>query len=220
MNPETAKKIGSTLAVKSVSIGLAIAYIIMIPLSLMGQESLFDELFWIVKWMQSEFALHIIVALAAFYGCGYYFGGKAGIDILIKHRHYLWIGPLYGLLVLLTTIFLASLIGFAQGVTHDLHYLSSFNEISFKLFYENFFNKVFKPLVWGSLFGFIPVILVGLWFGWRIRSKQRTLLKSRQTPKRRKVRTHRRLTKAPNHTRPRHSAKVASWQLSEPNVSA
>lgn len=39
MNPKTAKNIGSTLALKSVSIGLVIAYIIMLPLCSGGYDS-------------------------------------------------------------------------------------------------------------------------------------------------------------------------------------
>lgn len=171
MNPEIAKNIGSTLALKSVSIGLIIAYIIMIPLSSNGQDSLVDGLFWILDWMRSEFAMHFIIGIAAFYACGYYFGGRAGIDILIKQRNYQWAGPLYGLLTLFTTVFIASLTGFVQGVIHDLHYLDSLSEIRFDLFYDNFFDYTFKPFFWFSLFGFIPVILVGLWFGWSINSK-------------------------------------------------
>lgn len=171
LNPESAKKIGSSLALKSVSIGLIIAYIIMIPLHLQGQEKPVDELFWIVKWLQSEFAVNIIIGIAAFYGCGYYFGSRAGSDILIKHRNYHWAGPLYGFLILLTTVFIASLIGFVQGIIHDVHYLDSSSKISFDLLYNNFIKKIFKPIAWFSIFGFIPIMLMGLWFGWRIEKK-------------------------------------------------
>ena len=173
MNPETAKKIGSALAVKSVSIGLVIAYIIMVPVSLMGNnKSLWQAMLWIIDWIQSEFLFHIIIGIIAFYACGYFFGGRAGKSILIKHRNYLLVGVMCGLLTLLTTVFLGTLTGFFMGLIHGRHYIDTADDLKQSDFiYENFINYIFKPMFWFSIFGFLPAIGVGVWFGWRLKRK-------------------------------------------------
>ena len=171
MTHELAKNIGSSLAIKSVHIALVIAYIIMIPISTIGRDNPIKALFWIVEWMKSEFALHIIIGIIVFYACGYYFGGKAGNDILTKQYNYIWVGPLYGLLTLLSAVFLGSLTGFCLGIIHDLHYVDRLSEIRLDMFYDNFINYIFKPIFWFSLFGLIPALLVGLWFGKSIHKK-------------------------------------------------
>ena len=172
MNPKTAKNIGSTLALKSVSIGLVIAYIIMLPLCSGGYDSFGHQLLWIVDWIQSEFLPHTIIGIIAFNTCGYFFGRRAGSDILVKHRNYIWSGSIWGLLTLLCTIFLASLTGFFIGIKHSLHYLQTIEDMKHSDFiYDNLINYIFKPMFWFLIFGFLPAILVGLWFGWRIKRK-------------------------------------------------
>ena len=141
MTPETAKKIGSSLALKSVSIGVLIAYILMILITSGVQTTFFDGLLWILR-VRSEVIGNFIAGLAAFYAFGYYFGGRASVAILIKQHNFYLVGLGWGFFTLLTTACIASFIGFAL-----------------------------LPLLYISIFGIIPALSVGLWFGWRIKRK-------------------------------------------------
>lgn len=172
MNPKTAQKIGSILALKSVSIGIVIAYCIMVALCTGGYDSFGHQLLWIVDWLKSEFLPETIIGIAAFYTCGYFFGRKAGNDILVKHQNYIWVGSLWGLLTMLCTVFLASLTGFFIGIKHSLHYLPTIEDMKHSDFiYENFIDYIVKPVFWFSIVGFLPAIGLGIWLGWRILKK-------------------------------------------------
>ena len=172
MTPETGKKIGSTLALKSVTIGLVIAYSIMVALCTGGYDSFGHQLLWIVDWLKSEFLPHTIIGIIAFYTCGYFFGGMAGKDILVKRLNYIWVGSLWGLFTLLCTVFLASLTGFFLGIKHSMHYLQTIEDMKHSTFiYDNFIDYIVKPLFWFSIFGFLPAIGIGIWLGWRIEKK-------------------------------------------------
>ena len=143
MDTETAKNIGTKLAIKSISIGVIIAYLMMTVITSGVQTSFFEGLFWIIR-VRSEAVQDFLIGIAAFYACGYYFGGKAGIAILLKQHSYLWAGPCWGLFTLLSTVFFASILSF------------NFNNIAWIVFYI-------------GIFGLIPALLVGLWFGWKIK---------------------------------------------------
>ena len=172
MNPITAKKIGSNVALKSVTIGLVIAYSIMVALCTGGYDSFVHQLLWIVDWLKSEFLPHTIIGIIAFYTCGYFFGRMAGKDILVKRLNYIWVGSLWGLFTLLCTVFLASLTGFFLGIKHSMHYLQTIEDMKHSTFiYDNFIDYIVKPLFWFSIFGFLPAIGIGIWLGWRIEKK-------------------------------------------------
>ena len=172
MNPITANKIGSSLALKSVSIGLVIAYSIMVALCTGGYDSFVHQLLWIVDWLKSEFLPHTIIGIIAFYTCGYFFGRMAGNDILVKRLNYIWVGSLWGLRTLLSTVFLASLTGFFFGIKHSLHYLQTIEDMKHSTFiYDNFIDYIVKPMFWFSIFGILPTIVIGILFGWRIEKK-------------------------------------------------
>jgi hypothetical protein len=91
-------------------------------------------------------------------GCGYFYGQQAGKLILIHQWNYLLTGSLTGLAVILTTSFLAGWTGFIQeGIdnigTHD----------------DPFFDYIFKPMYWVTMFGLLPALIVGAWCGGRIK---------------------------------------------------
>ena len=171
MNPITAKKIGSSLAMKSVTIGLVIAYSIMVALC-GGYDNFVHQLLWIVDWLKSEFLPHTIIGIIAFYTCGYFFGSMAGNDILVKRLNYILVGSLWGLRTLLSTVFLTSLTGFFLGIMHSLHYLQTIEDMKHSTFiYDNFIDYIVKPMFWFSIFGILPTIVIGILFGWHIEKK-------------------------------------------------
>jgi hypothetical protein len=146
---EIARKIGANEALKFVSVGLGVAYLIMALLA--------GPLFFIAM---SDFDLNFICAIIVIYLCGYVYGQRAGLSILIKRRNYALIGFLYSFLTLITATFLASWVGFFQQIhNHPGESDNSFNDY------------IYKPVFLVMLFGLIPVIGVGIWFGRSILKK-------------------------------------------------
>lgn len=151
----TAKHIGQRLALKSVVIGLLIAYIIFSSLLINWDGGILKAIFWITD---VEFAYHLIIGAIGLLAMGYLFGQRAGIDILIKGKNELWVGVIYGFITLVTGTLIGSSVGFVEEGIDNIGGFSN-----------PFFDYYFKPMYWILMFGFIPTILVGLWFGSRIK---------------------------------------------------
>ena len=155
MNEKNAKEIGSKVAIKSVTAGLLIAYVIMTLLS--SDHGFLSGLLW---FTHVSFILNLVIGIAIMYLCGNFFGQRAGLEILIKKKDYYWIGLKYGFLTLFTTAFFSSWTGFFQeGINHmgpqD----------------EPFTAYIFKPVFWIMIVGFIPLLLIGYLFGRQIKKK-------------------------------------------------
>ena len=153
---EIAKKIGAKQALKFVSLGLGIAYLIMSllagPLFLIEVTSLY---------------LNLICAIVIMYISGFFYGQKAGIAILRKRRNYMLVGFLYALLTLVTTTFLASWIGFfREGI----------NKIGSQD--DPFVDYIGRPMFAITIFGLIPVVVVGIWFGKSIFKKGKKIIEN------------------------------------------
>ncbi len=153
MTKKFAEKIGVKVALKSVTIGILIAYLI--PTLLVIGDGIKAAL-WI---FEINYWINIVIGILIFYVCGYFFGKKAGNEILIKKKDHQQVGAKYGFLTLLLTVFLTSWIGFFQ---------ERFDSIGTN---DNpFYDYIFKPMFWFLLFGIVPSILVGLLFGKRIKN--------------------------------------------------
>ena len=148
MRKEIAENIGIIVALKSVTIGIIIAYLI--PTLLVIGDGIKATL-WI---FEIDYWINIVIGILIFYACGYFFGKKAGNEILIKKKDYQQVGAKYGFLTLLVTIFSVSWIGFFQEGVDSI----GTND-------DPFYDYIFKPMFWVLLFGLIPSILVGLLFG-------------------------------------------------------
>ena len=167
MTEELAKKTGSRQALISVSIGLLIAQLIMTWLS--SDSGWINGFLWFVPF---SYKLNIIIGATIMLLCGHFFGQRAGIEILIKKKHYTWVGFKYGMSTLLTTAFLASWTGFFQeGIDHI-----GTND-------EPIIDYIFKPVFWIFIFGLIPVLLVGFWFGRQIKKQDEFLKLKNATEK-------------------------------------
>lgn len=142
----TSKKIGYKQAFKAVTFGLCIAYIIM---ALMGGP------FWL---FQFDYAPTILFAVVVIYVVSYFIGGLTGVWILQRNRPAILIGILSGFLIVWAATFMGSLIGFVtQGLANN-------STIS-----EAVYDYIYKPIGLVTIFGFLPIILVGIWFGLTIK---------------------------------------------------
>jgi len=138
----TIKKIGYTQAFKAITFGLVIAYVIM---------ALMAGPFWL---FQFDYAPTILFAAVMIYIAGYFFGGLTGIWILKHKRPAILFGIIGGFLIVWTSTFIGSLIGFMnEGLPNQ-------SEIS-----EPIHDYIYKPMALVTMFGFLPIIFVGIWFG-------------------------------------------------------
>lgn len=157
MDTKTAKQIGQRLAMKSALLGLLIAYILFALLTYRFGENLSKAIFWI---FDVEFGYNLLVGAIGLLGMAYFFGQFAGVKILIKRRNEIWTGIMYGLITLLTGTVIGSSVGFVQeGMGSN------------RGFSDPIYDYYFKPLYWVTLFGLVPVIIVGFWFGRQIRKQ-------------------------------------------------
>lgn len=156
MTIKEAEKIGSRQGLIASGIGLVIADLMMILIHLQD-HNIINSIFWLVKF---EYWINVTLGVIIMLMCGYCFGQIAGKLILIKKWNYILTGMSIGIIVLLTTSFLASLTGFFQ---EGLSNISSPD--------NPFYDYIFKPMYWVVSFGFIPVLIVGFWFGKQIKNK-------------------------------------------------
>lgn len=141
-----AKRIGYRQAFKAVTIGLAIAYLIM---------ALMAGPIWL---FQFDYAPTVIFAAGLTYIAGYIFGSLTGKWIIIRKLPSIPLGIVGGFLIVWTSTFGGSLIGFFnEGLPNK----SSIT--------ESFHDYIYQPLALVTIFGFIPIVLVGIWFGLSIR---------------------------------------------------
>ena len=162
MDETQAKHIGSKQGIISVGIGLLVAQFIMASM-ISSDNGFIKAFFW---FTDVDYKLNILVGAIAMLFCGHFYGKIAGKLILLKKWNFIVVGFLTGMAVLLSTAFLSGWLGFFQEG------LDNFGGLG-----NPFFDYIFKPLYWISLFGIIPSLVVGVWFGWRIKRKGKTLEK-------------------------------------------
>jgi hypothetical protein len=148
INLSAVKKIGFTQAFKAITVGLLIAFLIMA--SLAGPAWLF----------QVGYAPNILFAVAVIYVAGYFFGGLVGIWIFKYNKIAIPFGILGGFLIVWAATFFSSLIGFIkEGLQNNGGILEAIKDY------------IFGPLLVVSLYGFFPIIIVGIWFGLTVNKK-------------------------------------------------
>ncbi len=151
MNPKLAKRIGIEKALLSATIGILIAFLFMTILA--GGNFL-----WLVEW---KYPINLIIGITVFFGLALIFGKNAGYVILVKRKDSERVGAKYGFLILLITAFLAGWTGFVQEGMEP-----------YDTFWESFEDYIFKPFFWIMVIGFIPAIIVGIYFGRWIRKSE------------------------------------------------
>lgn len=140
------KKIGYVQAFKAITVGLSVAYLIMACLA--GP-------FWL---FENGYSLNIIFGAIVTYISGYFFGGLVGIWILEKEFPAILFGIIGGFLIIWSATFIGSLMGYLEeGLAHQ-------NGLS-----NSFQDYVYKPVELVTIFGFLPIIFVGIWYGLSIK---------------------------------------------------
>jgi hypothetical protein len=154
MTVTDAKKIGSRQGLMAAGLGLLIAQMIMTYM-ISIDRGITDAFLWFTT---INFKLPVFIGCLILLTSAYFFGQVAGKAILIKNQNYVLAGPLCGMAVLLVTASLSGLTGFFQ---EGLGKIGSED--------NPFEDYIFKPFYWVALFGWIPAIVVGTFFGWRIK---------------------------------------------------
>jgi len=144
-----AEKIGSRQAIKGVTIGLIIAQLIMTLLS--SDNGFIKGFCWFINF---NYNFNLLIGALWMYLCGHLFGQRAGYEIIINSKNSLLVGYKYGLLIIVTTAFLSSLTGFFQEGIDKIGKDD-----------DPFVHYILKPVFWIFIFGIIPCLFVGLWFG-------------------------------------------------------
>ncbi len=158
MTKTEAKSIGSRQGLISVGIGLLIAQSIMTLLNGMA-EGFVKGFLWFVDF---EYFLNIMVGVVVMLACGHFYGQFAGRLILINKWNYMLTGFMIGVAVIVTTTFFASWVGFIQ---EGLQYIGTNH--------DPFQDYIITPLISVSVFGLIPTLIVGIWFGNSIKKKEK-----------------------------------------------
>lgn len=154
---KTAKKIGQRLAIKSALIGIVVAYIIFGGLIFSWDLKLLKAIFWI---FDVHFWYHLLIGAFGLLIMAYFFGQQAGVEIIVKNRNELLTGIKYGLFTLLLGTLIGSTVGFIE---EGIDNIGSFG--------NPFFDYYFKPMYWVTIFGIVPVVIVGIWFGRQIKKQ-------------------------------------------------
>lgn len=151
-----AKRIGSRQGLISAGVGLLIAQFIMVLMFSIDKEPI-EAFLWFTDF---EYSLNIVIGVTIMFICGYFYGQLGGKLILIKSWNYIVTGVVIGLAVLLSTTFLASWTGFIQEGIDNTGPLDN-----------PFFDYIIKPMYWVTMFGVIPALLIGVWFGFQVKRK-------------------------------------------------
>jgi hypothetical protein len=94
----------------------------------------------------------------------YLSGRLAAVEILIKNKDYSLTGIKYGLLTLWTATIIGSSVGFLQEGLDNIGTADN-----------PFEDYYYKPFFWVTIFGIIPAILVGQWFGRQIKKQGKSI---------------------------------------------
>jgi hypothetical protein len=153
MDIKTAGQIGARTALRAGLIGLVLAYVIFGGLIYTWDENLLKALLWI---FDVKFWYHIVIGAVGLLTMACIFGQFAGIEILTKRKNESLTGVKYGFLTLITGTLIGSSVGFIKEGLGK---------------HNGLFDYYVKPLYWVTMFGIVPVILVGLWFGRQMKKK-------------------------------------------------
>ena len=156
MTQKEAEKIGGALGLVYAGVGIIIAQLIFMTI-LASEKGFWKGFFWFTT---VNYKLNLFIGIVMICSCGYYYGKLAGKQILFKERHFVLVGILTGIAVLISTAFLSGWTGFFQEGIRNIGTDDN-----------PFVDYILKPFFWITLFGIIPAIIVGVIFGFNIVKK-------------------------------------------------
>ncbi len=156
MDKRKAKGIGSKAGLKAVTVGLVMAQIIMTVLFI--DDGIFKATVW---FLDTEFVYNVLFFIIIVYISGHLFGQSASKAILINHKNYNLEGVKFSLFTLATSSIISSSISFLIEGTAKIGTKGE-NPIS---------DYIITPVFMVLLFGLVPALIVGYWFGKQIRKR-------------------------------------------------
>ncbi len=156
MDKRRAKGIGSKAGLKAVTLGLIIAEVIK---TLAGLDNgIFKAIFWFTDY---DYFLNLVIAVVIIYLCGHFYGQASSKAILINHKNYNLEGFKFGIFTLFTSTVISSCISFLILGTAEIG-VKGENPIS---------DYIITPVFIVSLYGLVPSLILGFWFGKQIRKR-------------------------------------------------
>lgn len=153
-----AGRIGGRAGLTAALAGLLLAQGLMMIL-LTGELGAIGAFFWPFA-LDVEMSICLLVGLCATFLAAWGLGILGGRIIWTRPRGAWLVGPITGLSVLLLGAWAGSLTGyFVLG--------SAFWGTNS----DPAFDFLVKPMYWITIFGFLPAMLIGLWYGLKVRSK-------------------------------------------------
>jgi hypothetical protein len=105
----------------------------------------------ILFFMEAVTNIHFIIILAILFGLTFFFGGKAGKEIIIDKRHFVVTSIKYVVLIIVAIIIYAGII----GIVKENDSTRNFQELLFMYF--------LTPLIKTGRLAIIPLLLIWLW---------------------------------------------------------
>lgn len=153
MNKKKAKKIGRLRAYESVAIGVSIFYLV--GIFIFSNEGL-QSLLWI-SYLDLYNWIFVVNWIATFLILAYFVGNYAGKEILHLKSNPWLVGLKSGITILASGALLGCFLGFMLNGIENL----GTNE-------NPLMDYFLKPVFWIVVYGSLPAILMGLYYGWRI----------------------------------------------------
>jgi len=157
MNKKKAKQLGRKRAFESVSMGIALFYLI--GVFLFSNEGL-RSLLWL-QYLDLYNWMFIANWIVTFYVLSVIIGNYAGKEILHRNKKWLIVGLKSGVLILAAAAFFGCLLGF---ITEGVENVGS---TDFPLV-----DYFMKPIFWIFIYGLAPSLLMGVFFGWKVKNSK------------------------------------------------
>lgn len=113
--------------------------------------------FWLFEFTYTP---TLIFAALVLYGAGYLFGGLAGKFIIVKRYPSALVGLVSGFMIIWSATFVGSLIEFFNEGLPNKSPISDPVE-----------DYILKPILMVSFWGLIPIVGIGVWYGWSIKRR-------------------------------------------------
>ncbi len=159
MDAAIARTIGRETTVKYAWVGLITAYIMFGLFLFSWEHNLLLILFWINDVEYSHYLLASAVGLLVM---AHFYGGKTGVDIIIREENIFIAGVKCAFISLLFGIFCGCTLVF---ITEAL--------LTGDDLLDAIIDYYFKPLFWVTIFGSIPVVIIGSLLGKKILQKSK-----------------------------------------------
>jgi hypothetical protein len=160
MDKRKAKHLGSKFGIRSVTAGLIMAQVIMSVFFYNKSDGIIKAILW---FTEKDYWLNLLAGIAILYLCGYFYGQASGKQVLINHKNYNLVGFKFAMFTLVTSTVISCCINFLM-VGVDKVGRQGEHPIT---------DYILNPILFILLFGLIPSLIIGFWFGKQLRKRLR-----------------------------------------------